>query len=129
MLHKLNQQYLSVLKARTIKMVSGATSTITLLCYTGASRAQGVSGLMSNWTTSVNSMINFLSIACLLVGALAIAYGAKLIVDKSNERGDVKNGQIVAAFVGGSFLCVLWVIVTMLVESSGGSQGSIGAGR
>ena len=102
---------------------------IALVLGTDMARAQGVKGLMTNWTTSVNAIIQFLSVACLLAGAAGIAYGCKLIYDKSNERADVKNGHIVAAFVGGSFLCIIWVIVTMLVESSGGSSSNIGAGR
>lgn len=108
---------------------SHALTAITCLLFANTTRAAGIAGLMTNWTTSVNSIITFLSTACLLAGAGGIAYGCKLIYDKSQERADVKNGQIVAAFVGGSFLCVLWVIVTVLVESSGGSSSNIGGGR
>ena len=91
-----------------------------------AASAGGITDVINGWQNAINSIIDFTMLGALLVGVLSIAYGCKLIVDKSNDRGDVKNSHIVVAFAGGSFLCILWVIVTILVETSGGTSGQMG---
>lgn len=94
-----------------------------------AANAAGVSDMLKGWSEGANAAIEFAVLACLLVGLTAVGYGCKLIVDKSQERGDVKNSQILFAMVGGSLLCVIWFIITILVETSGGSSGDIGQTR
>lgn len=74
----------------------------------------------------IDAFKNLLVKACLLVGVSAIAYGLKLMRDKANERADVKVGSIVWSIVGGALLCVIWFVVTQVVEGVGGSAGNIG---
>lgn len=106
--------------------VSVVVGTAALATTPMSAQALGLTTIMDNWKTSINATIDFVMLGALLVGVLGIAYGAKLILDKSNDRENVKNSHIIVSFVGGSFLCILWVIITMLVETSGGNAGDMG---
>ena len=108
--------------------VIAAGGALTALPF-AANAGNGITGLLTGWGDAVNKGIDFTMLVALAVGVGAIFWGCKLIVDKSAERGDVKNSHIVVALAGGSFLCILWVIITLLVETSGGSSGDIGKGR
>lgn len=89
-------------------------------------KAQGVAGMLEGWKEAITAGVDFLILLSLLMGIGGILYGLKLIVDKSQERDDVKTSRIVVSLVGGSFLCVIWFVITVLVETSGGSAGDIG---
>lgn len=102
-------------------MVMGLGSTIP-----GLASANGIRGVLGRWEDTINDGIDFIMVVALIMGVGAILYGVKLILDKTNERADVKNGHIVFAFVAGSFLCVLWFVVTILVETTAGSSSGIG---
>ena len=106
--------------------IAAVTAGAGLTALPVGAHAAGVSGVISGWKGAVNDIIDFTLLGALLTGVLAIGYGCKLIVDKSNDRGDVKNSHIVVSFAGGSFLCILWVIVTILVETSGGGSSDMG---
>lgn len=97
------------------------------LSATSQASAQGITGMVDGWGEAVRAGIDFIVLACLLIGLGSVGYGLKLIVDKSNERADVKNSSIFAAIFGGSCLCMIWLIVTLLAETSGGSSSDLGA--
>lgn len=86
----------------------------------------GVAGMLEGWKEAITAGVDFLILLSLLMGIGGILYGLKLIVDKSQERDDVKTSRIVVSLVGGSFLCVIWFVITVLVETSGGSATDIG---
>src|SRR3546814_17263203 len=89
--------------------------------------AQGVTGMLDGLSEASKAGVDFLVLLALLVGVGAILFGLKLVVDKSNDRADVKNSHIAASLIGGSFLCMIWFVITVLVETAGGSSGDIGA--
>lgn len=88
--------------------------------------AQGIPGMLQGVSEAVTAGIDFVILLALFIGIAAILYGLKLIWDKSNDRADVKTGSIVMSLVGGALLCVIWLVVTVLVETAGGSAGDIG---
>ncbi len=92
-----------------------------------AAAAQGVAGMFTGITEAVEAGIDFLVLLALLLGVISILYGLKLIVDKSNERADVKGSHIAVSLIGGAGLCMIWFIITVLVETAGGSSSDIGA--
>jgi len=91
-----------------------------------AAQATDLTTVATGFDNGVKSFMNLVVDGALLVGLLGIAYGCKLIFDKSNDRENVKNGHIVAALVGGSFLCMIYFIATVLVSTTGGSTSDIG---
>ena len=95
---------------------------LALLMMPLGAHAAGISGLLSNLGTTVRDGVDFVMLVAVLVGVGAIFYGCKLIVDKSNDRENVKNGHIAMSFIGGAALCILWFVVTMLTESVGDGQ-------
>ena len=84
--------------------------------------AAGISGLLTNLGTTAREGVDFFMIIAVLVGVSAIFYGCKLIIDKSNDRENVKNAHIAVSFIGGALLCTLWFVVTMLTETVGDGQ-------
>lgn len=82
-----------------------------------------LSGLLQNLGQTGRDILNFIVICSLVGGVLAILNGCKLIWDKANERENVKNSHIVWSFVGGTFGCILWFVVSMLAETAGGTVG------
>lgn len=88
--------------------------------------AAGLVEMLGRFGDAAEAIIDFVMLGALVVGVLGIAYGCKLILDKSNDRENVKNGHIVVSFVGGAFLCLLWFVVTMLAETVGGDAGQMG---
>ena|GEM_PF-3019756 len=86
--------------------------------------AKGLSSQLDDWSSTVKDIVNFIMTVAVLIGVGGILYGCKLIMDKANDRADVKTGSIVVSFVGGAFLCILWFIVTMLSETAG--DGTVG---
>jgi len=97
---------------------------LTLLPF-GAAEAQTLGDMLNNWTETVKSIVAFIMNAAVVVGVLAIAYGIKLVIDKSNDRENVKNGHIVVSFVGGALMCMLWFVVRMM-STTVSQDGSIG---
>ena len=93
-----------------------------LLMLPLGAHAAGVSGLLSNLGTTVRDGIDFLMLVAVMVGVGAIFYGFKLLIDKSNDRENVKNAHIFWSFGGGAGLCLLWFMVTTLTETVGDGQ-------
>src|SRR5690606_117412 len=58
----------------------------------GAAGAQTVSSGLGGLDDTIEAIVRFIMNAAVVVGVLAIAYGIKLVIDKSNERENVKNG-------------------------------------
>lgn len=101
---------------------------MTLATLPLGAHAASLSEVFTNWATTARDFINFVMICAVVVGVMAIFYGCKLIVDKSNDRENVKNMHIIASFVGGAMLCVLWWVVTTLTDTTGdGNSGQIGS--
>lgn len=88
--------------------------------------AQGLAGAMNRWTDTLKAIVSFVMNIGVVVGVLAIFYGAKLVIDKSNDRENVKNSHIVVSFVGGALMCMLWFVVEMMSETVGDGSASFG---
>lgn len=86
--------------------------------------AQTISGTLDGLNQTLRDIVNFAMNAAVVIGVLAILYGVKLVIDKSNERENVKTGHIVFAFVGGALMCMLWFVVRMMTNTIG--DGDIG---
>jgi len=91
--------------------------------------AAKVGDMISDWLSAVKEGVGFVTYIFLLMGVIGVGYGCKLIMDKSNDRADVKTSHIVVSLVGGAFLCMLWAIIEILVSTSGGSSSDIGKVR
>lgn len=111
---------------KNIRTITFLLMALTMLWVAPAS-AQGVTGMLDGFSDAIKAGVDFLVLLALLVGVGAILFGLKLVVDKSNDRADVKNSHIAASLIGGSFLCMIWFVITVLVETAGGSSGDIGA--
>lgn len=91
----------------------------------GLAQAQTFQDVSSNWTSTIISMVEFIMNVAVLIGVAAIGWGIKLMIDKSNERENVKNGHIVWSFVGGGAMCMLWFFVKVL-SNTVGEENSMG---
>lgn len=98
---------------------------ILALAPLGAAQAQDLISTMAALEGTLQGIVNFIMNAAVVVGVLAIAYGIKLVIDKSNDRENVKNGHIVVSFVGGALMCMLWFVVNMM-SSTVSTDGTIG---
>jgi hypothetical protein len=85
-----------------------------------------IASMANSGGQQVDAAKNLFVKGCLLVGLTSVGYGLKLMRDKASDRAEVKVGHIVWSLVGGALLCVIWFVVTQLVESTGGSAGNIG---
>lgn len=93
--------------------------------------AQSVKSVAEGLDGTIKSIVKFIMNIAVVVGVGAILYGTKLIIDKSNDRENVKNGHIVVSFVGGALMCMLWFVVTVLtgtLSEDGGATTGIGEG-
>lgn len=94
------------------------------LAFTAPAFAEGtgVSGILSSGETLIADIVDFIMKLAVLMGVGGILYGLKLIMDKSNDRENVKNSHIAFSLVGGAFLVVLWFVVKALAESAGSTE-------
>lgn len=114
---------------RAVSPVAEAITAVSLWLISSSVQAQvTVGSMVDSWTDSVKRVQTLIIYGALVAGLMAIAYGCKLIVDKSNDRENVKNSHIIAAILGGAFLCAIWFIATVMLATSGGSASDIGKG-
>jgi len=104
----------------TMMVLMGLALTATPL----GAHAAGLADLMQDWGNTLRSVIDFIMTVAVVVGVGAIFYGLKLIVDKSNDRENVKNSHIIMSLVGGAALCILWTVVQVMSETV--ADGNIG---
>ncbi len=88
--------------------------------------AGGVVGMLGNLDAASKATVTTLVNVAMVMGVAGVLYGLKLIKDKSNERENVKMSQILLSLGGGAGLIVIWYVITILVETSGGSSSDIG---
>lgn len=122
---KAEQAVKTVGQNRLVKGAAGITAALAGVVSLPVG-AQGIPGMLAGWSEAIQAGIDFIILLALLIGIGGILYGLKLIVDKSNDRDDVKTSRIVVSLVGGSLLCIIWFVITVLVETTGGSAGDIG---
>lgn len=99
---------------------------MTLNASKAAYAAGGLVGMLTNLDNLFKAGITTVTYGSLVAGAVSIAYGLKLIRDRSNDRENVKLAHIGYALAGGTGLLALWFVITMLVETTGGSSSDIG---
>lgn len=111
---------------KLIKKIAKSSFMIGVIGFASPAFAQsnGVQGILDDGATTIKGIIDFIMIVAVLMGVGGILYGLKLIMDKSNDRENVKNSHIAFSLVGGAFLLVLWFVVSALGETAGG--GTIG---
>src|SRR3546814_9272641 len=81
---------------KNIRTITFMLLALTMLWVAPAS-AQGVTGMLDGFSEAIKAGVDFLVLLALLVGVGAILFGLKLVVDKSNDRADVKNSHIAAS--------------------------------
>lgn len=81
----------------------------------------GVVGILDRGDELVRNIVDFIMVVAVLMGVGGILYGLKLIMDKSNDRENVKNSHIAFSLIGGACLIVLWFIVQAFAETVGGA--------
>jgi len=91
-----------------------------------AQTSQDLGDLANNASTQLRAVGNLIIVGAGVVGICVLAYGAKLVFDKSKERADVSAGRIVAAFVGGGILLALSFIAYMVTNTLSGGEAEIG---
>lgn len=96
---------------------------IALVLMGSTAHAASISDILTNGEELIVDLVSFIINLAVIMGIGAIMYGLKLIYDKSNDRENVKNGQIIFSLAGGAFLVVLWFIVQALAETTGGTVG------
>jgi len=106
-----------------------ARATVALMTVNASKAAYaagGLVGMLSNLDNFFKALITTAVYAALVFGVLSFVYAFKLIRDRSNDRENVKMSHIAYALAGGTGLVALWFIITMLVETAGGSSSDIG---
>ncbi|QYY33618.1 hypothetical protein K2O51_31835 (plasmid) [Cupriavidus pinatubonensis] len=88
--------------------------------------AGGVVGMLSNIDNASKATVTTLVNIAMVMGVVGVLYGLKLIKDKSNDRENVKMSQILLSLGGGAGLIIIWFVITMIVETAGGSSSDIG---
>ncbi|WP_432263547.1 DUF6750 family protein [Cupriavidus sp. TMH.W2] len=99
---------------------------VTVNASKAAYAAGGLVGMLTNLDNLFKAAITTITYGSLAAGAASIVYGMKLIRDRSSDRENVKLAHIAYALVGGTGLLALWFVITMLVETTGGSSSDIG---
>lgn len=106
-----------------------ARATVALLTVNASKAAYaagGLVGMLTNFDNFLKAAITTLTYGSLVAGVASIVYGLKLIRDRSNDRENVKMAHIAYALGGGTGLVTIWFLITMLVETTGGSSSDIG---
>ncbi|WP_454740383.1 DUF6750 family protein [Cupriavidus necator] len=121
----------SRLGAKTWSGWKGAFARVTVaLMGVNASKAAyaagGITGMLGNIDSTAKASVTTLVNIAMVMGVAGVLYGLKLIKDRSNERENVKISQILFSLGGGAGLIVIWFVITMLVETTGGSSSDIG---
>lgn len=95
-----------------------------LLTVSSVAFSQGLEGILTTGKTTIESIVTFIMSLAVLIGVGGIFYGVKLIIDKANDRENVKNSHIGLSLVGGAFMLVLGFVVSSLGETTGGEIGA-----
>lgn len=107
-------------------MARATVALMTVNASKAAYAASGIVGMLSNLDALFKAAITTLTYGSLVAGVGSIIYGLKLIRDRSNDRENVKMAHIAYALGGGTGLVCVWFMITMLVETTGGSSSDIG---
>lgn len=111
------------LKKRSNTVVGGA---MIAMVSSGVYADASLKTILDAGKTTAGDVVAFIMTIAVLMGVGGILYGLKLIMDKSNERENVKNSHIAFSLVGGAFLLVLWYVIGALGVTAGGGANKMG---